>query len=277
MNVIIVVGFVIELCDCVGGVEQFINILVVDDELVNLLVLEMVLDDFSYCIVWVMLVDQVLCVLMVDEFVVLVLDIQLFDMNGIDFVQMIKECKKMVYFFIIFLIVYFDQDQYCLQGYGIGVVDYLYKLVNVVILCFKVVVFVELYCKMCEIQCVNMVLLVEVEECCCVEERLCEFNEMLEWCVIECIEVLLQVDCKLQVMMSSIIDGLFFIEYDGYIGYVNEQGVLLFGWYVSELVGWYCCEVFGIGVFEVGFECVVSGCQVVFFEVMVCDGSECWL
>ena len=100
--------------------EQPINILIVDDEPANLLVLETVLDDPSYRIVRALSADQALRALMVDEFAVLVLDIQLPDMNGIELAQMIKQRKKTAHLPIIFLTAYFDQDQHRLQGYGTG-------------------------------------------------------------------------------------------------------------------------------------------------------------
>ncbi len=277
MNVTTAAGPVTGPRDRAGGAEQLINILVVDDEPANLLVLETVLDDPSYRIVRAMSADQALRALMADEFAVLVLDIQLPDMNGIDLAQMIKERKKTAHLPIIFLTAYFDQDQHRLQGYGTGAVDYLHKPVNAAILRSKVAVFAELHRKTREIQRANTALLAEVEERRRAEERLRELNETLERRVTERTEALLQADRKLQAMMSSITDGLLLIEHDGHIGYANEQGALLLGRHASELVGRHRREVFGTGAFEAGFERAVSGRQAVSFEAMACDGSERWL
>ena len=255
-----------------------INVLVVDDEPANLLVLETVLDDPGYRVVRALSADQALRALMADEFAVMVLDIQLPDMNGIELAQMIKERKKTAHLPIIFLTAYFDQDQYRMQGYGTGAVDYLHKPVNPAILRSKVAVFAELHRKTREIQRANTALLAEVEERRRAEESLRELNETLERRVTERTEALRQSDRKLQATMSSITDGLLLIEHDGHIGYANEQGALLLGRHASELVGRHRHEVFGRGDFEAGFERAVGGRQAVSFEAMLlAEGNERWL
>jgi signal transduction histidine kinase/DNA-binding response OmpR family regulator len=260
---------------------QRINVLIVDDEPANLLVLETVLDDPGYRVVRALSAEQALRALMADEFAVLVLDIQLPDMNGIELAQMIKERKKTAHLPIIFLTAYFDQDQHRLQGYGTGAVDYLNKPVNPAILRSKVAVFAELHRKTREIQRANTALLAEVEERRRAEERLRELNETLERRVTERTEALLQADRKLQATLSSITDGLLLIESDGHIGYANEQGALLLGRHAGELVGRHRREVFCSADFEAGFQRAVGGHEAVSFEALF-DGAvtgvgERWL
>jgi len=238
-----------------------INILIVDDEPANLLVLETVLEDPGYRIVRAMSAEQALRALMVDEFAVLVLDIQLPDMNGIELAQMIKERKKTAHLPIIFLTAYYDEDQHRLQGYGTGAVDYLNKPVNATILRSKVAVFAELHRKTLEAQRAN--------------DGLRELNETLERRVHERTEALLQADRKLQATLSSITDGLLLIEHDGRIGYANEQGAQLLGCHAAELLGRHRRDVFGGDAFEAGFERAVSGRQAVSFESPL-DGER-WL
>lgn len=260
-----------------GGSGQPTNILVVDDEPANLLVLESVLNDPSYRVVRALSADQALRALMVHEFAVMVLDIQLPDMNGIELAQMIKERKKTAHLPIIFLTAYFDQDQHRLQGYGSGAVDYLHKPVNPAILRSKVAVFAELDRKTREIQHANAALLAEVEERRRAEERLRELNETLERRVLERTEALLQADRKLQAMMSSITDGLLLIEQDGRIGYANEQGALLLGRHASELIGRHRHDVFVTDAFEAGFERAAVGRHAVSFEAMSSEAGGRWL
>lgn len=260
---------------------QRINVLIVDDEPANLLVLETVLDDPGYRVVRALSADQALRALMADEFAVMVLDIQLPDMNGLELAQMIKERKKTAHLPIIFLTAYFDQDQHRLQGYGTGAVDYLNKPVNPTILRSKVAVFAELHRKTREIQRANTALLAEVEERRRAEERLRELNETLERRVVERTEALLQADRKLQATLSSITDGLLLIEHDGHIGYANEQGALLLGRHADELVGRHRREVFRSPEFEAGFQQAVGGHEAVSFEAFF-DGTasgvgERWL
>ncbi|MBW8847388.1 MAG: response regulator [Burkholderiales bacterium] len=258
-------------------VDELTNILIVDDEPANLLVLESVLNDPSYRIVRALSADQALLALMAQEFAVMVLDIQLPDMNGIELAQMIKERKRNAHLPIIFLTAYFDQDQYRLQGYGSGAVDYLHKPVNPAVLRSKVSVFAELDRKSRQIQRTNLALLAEVEERRRAEERLRDLNETLERRVTERTEALLNADRRLQAMMSSITDGLLLVEPDGRIGYVNEQGARLLGRRASELTGRHRTEVFGAGEFEAGFESAVAGGQAVSFEAMARGTGERWL
>ena len=72
-----------------------INILIVDDEPKNLTVLETVLDDPGYRLVRAESADHALRALVVEEFALLILDIRMPGMTGIELAQMIKERKIM--------------------------------------------------------------------------------------------------------------------------------------------------------------------------------------
>jgi CheY-like chemotaxis protein len=253
------------------------NILIVDDEPVNLLLLEAVLDDPGYRIVRAQSADQALRALMNDEFAVMVLDIQLPDMNGIELARMIKEGTKTAHLPIIFLTAYFDEDQHRLQGYGSGAVDYLSKPVNPVILRSKVAVFAELHRKTIEVQRANTALLAEVQERRRAEERLRELNETLERRVRERSEALLQADRKLQAMMSSITDGLLLIEHDGRIGYANAQGAMLLGLQAEQLAGQRFEGIVGDGMLDTEFDRATAARQTVSFESQVGGDAERWL
>ncbi|MGQ3095837.1 response regulator [Roseateles sp.] len=260
-----------------AGQEELTNILIVDDEPANLLVLESVLTDPSYRIVRALSADQALLALMGQEFAVMVLDIQLPDMNGIELAQMIKERKRNAHLPIIFLTAYFDQDQYRLQGYGSGAVDYLHKPVNPAVLRSKVAVFAELDRKSRELQRANLALLAEVEERRRAEERLRELNETLERRVSDRTEALLTADRRLKAMMSSITDGLLLVEPDGRIGYVNEQGARLLGLSEAELIGQRRTDVFGEEDFETGFDSSGAGDQAFSFEAVAPGAAGRWL
>src|SRR5207344_3210648 len=103
--------------------EDPINILIVDDEPGNLLVLETVLDDPGYRLVRAHSADQALLALVEQEFALLILDIRLPGMSGLELAQMIKQRKKTAGVPIIFLTAYYDSDQNVLEGYGTGAVD----------------------------------------------------------------------------------------------------------------------------------------------------------
>jgi signal transduction histidine kinase len=242
--------------------DELTNILIVDDEPANLLVLETVLADPGYRLVRAMSADQALLALMAQEFAVMVLDIQLPDMNGIELAQLIKERKRNAHLPIIFLTAYFDQDQDRLQGYGSGAVDYLHKPVNPAVLRSKVAVFAELDRKTRALQRAN--------------GALRELNETLERRVTERSEALLAADRRLQAMMSSITDGLLLIEHGGRIGYVNEQGARLLGRGAAELTGLHRRDAFGNDEFAAGLDQALLGDRTASFEARVGDGAR-WL
>lgn len=256
---------------------ELTNILIVDDEPANLLVLESVLADPGYRIVRALSADQALLALMTQEFAVMVLDIQLPDMNGIELAQMIKERKRNAHLPIIFLTAYYDQDQHRLQGYGSGAVDYLHKPVNPAVLRSKVAVFAELDRKTRQLQRTNLALQAEVEERRRAEELLRELNETLEGRVTERTEAFQAADRRLQAMMSSITDGLLLIEDDGRIGYVNEQGARLLNRRADELIGRRSGEVFDGDEFEAGFDSARARNQAVSFEASAPGAPERWL
>ena len=144
--------------------EDPINILIVDDRPENLAVLETVLDDPGYRLVRAESADQALLALVVEEFALLILDIRMPGMTGIELAQMIKGRKKTAQVPIIFLTAHYTEDQRVLEGYGVGAVDYLHKPVNPVILRSKVAVFAELHRKTREVAQANRALLAEVTE-----------------------------------------------------------------------------------------------------------------
>ncbi|HUR56337.1 MAG TPA: hybrid sensor histidine kinase/response regulator [Opitutaceae bacterium] len=160
--------------------DQPINILIVDDEPKNLVVLETVLDHPSYRLVRAGSAEQALLALVTEEFALLILDIRMPGMTGIELARMVKERKKTAGVPIIFLTAYYSEDQHVLEGYGSGAVDYLHKPVNAAILRSKVAVFAELHAKNREVELMNHALRSEVSERRMAEEKLQKLVEDLE-------------------------------------------------------------------------------------------------
>jgi PAS domain S-box-containing protein len=167
-----------------------INILIVDDEPKNLTVLETVLADPSYRLVRAVSAEDALLALIVDEFALLILDINMPGMTGFELAGMIKKRKRTAHLPIIFLTAYYNEDQHVLEGYGTGAVDYLQKPVNPAVLRSKVSVFAELHRKNLEIGIANRALLAEVASRRQIEEQLRDLNETLERRVTERSEAL---------------------------------------------------------------------------------------
>lgn len=122
-----------------------VNILIVDDDPRNLNVLESILACPEYRLVRARGADEALRALVSDSFALLVLDVRMPDMSGLELAQLIKQRKKTQNLPIIFLTAYYQQDEHVLLGYDVGAVDYLNKPCNPAVLRSKVAVFVNLY------------------------------------------------------------------------------------------------------------------------------------
>jgi len=162
-----------------------INILIVDDEPKNLTVLEAVLDSRDYRLIRAESGEQALLALLAGEFALLIVDIRMPGLTGLDLARMVRDRKKTANLPIIFLTAYYNEDQHVLEGYSTGAVDYLLKPVNPVVLRAKVAVFAELYRKQRSLEEINSALLAEVSARRRTEDRLRELNATLELRVAE--------------------------------------------------------------------------------------------
>lgn len=157
-----------------------INILIVDDEPKNLAVLETILADQNYRLVRAENANQALLALVQEEFALIILDIRMPEMSGLELAQVIKSRKKTSTVPIIFLTAYLHEDAHVLTGYESGAVDYLHKPVNAAILRSKVAVFAELHQKNREIAEANRALREEVTERRRIEDEIRLLNSELE-------------------------------------------------------------------------------------------------
>jgi signal transduction histidine kinase len=160
--------------------NPLVNILLVDDEARNLDVLESFLSSADYNLVRALTAEEALLLLLEGEFAVIVLDIQMPGMSGIELANLIKQRKRTQHIPIIFLTAYYQEDKDVLEGYGIGAVDYLTKPVNPQILKSKIGVFVELFRKTRALAATNVALESEVSQRQNAEEALQRANNELE-------------------------------------------------------------------------------------------------
>ena len=156
------------------------NVLLVDDELRNLDALGSFLQSPDYHLVRALTAEQALLLLLEGEFAVIVLDIQMPGMSGIELANLIKQRKRTRHIPIIFLTAYFQEDKDVLEGYGIGAVDYLTKPVNPQILKSKIGVFVDLFRKTRALAEINAALELEIGQRQKAEEALQLANTELE-------------------------------------------------------------------------------------------------
>lgn len=157
-----------------------VSVLLVDDEARNLDVLESVLAAPACRLVRATSAERALGLLLDGEFAVIVLDIQMPEMSGIELANLIKQRKRTQHIPIIFLTAYFQEDKDVLEGYEIGAVDYLTKPVNPQILKSKVGVFVELFRKTRALAAMNAALELEVASRVNAEKALQQANNDLE-------------------------------------------------------------------------------------------------
>jgi signal transduction histidine kinase len=149
-----------------------VNILLVDDEARNLDVLESILESPDYRRVRAQSADQALHALVSETFALLVLDVRMPDMSGLELAQLVKQRKKTQHLPIIFLTAYYQEDEHIMQGYGAGAADYLSKPINPAILRSKVAAFVDLFRK-------SRALEAEIEVRRAAEQQVRELNDQL--------------------------------------------------------------------------------------------------
>ena len=119
----------------------------VDDRAENLVALDAILSSLNQILVPVRSGEQALEALLADEFAVVLLDIVMPGMNGIETAARIKQDAKTRDVPIIFLTAAIAQLDQPFLSYAAGAVDYLAKPFDPWVLKAKVSVFVDLYLK----------------------------------------------------------------------------------------------------------------------------------
>ena len=123
------------------------RILLVDDRIENLIALDAILSPLDQILVPVRSGEQALEALLADEFAVVLLDVVMPGMNGIETAGRIKQNARTRDVPIIFLTAALAQPEQPFLGYAAGAVDYLAKPFDPGVLKAKVSVFVDLYLK----------------------------------------------------------------------------------------------------------------------------------
>jgi signal transduction histidine kinase len=124
--------------------EEKSNILVVDDLQDKLLVFKTILEELGQNLVMVRSGSEALREILHREFAVILLDVNMPDIDGLETARLIRQYKKSAHTPIIFITAYADEMQTA-QGYSLGAVDYILSPVIPEVLRSKVRVFVELW------------------------------------------------------------------------------------------------------------------------------------
>jgi two-component system, sensor histidine kinase and response regulator len=125
-------------------VDPGVNILLVDDEPANLQALQAVLEPLHQNLVTASCGAQALRQVAEHDFAVILMDVQMPDLSGIETAAMIRERERSKTTPIIFLTGMVKSAEMMFKGYSAGAVDYLMKPVVSGVLRAKVEVFVEL-------------------------------------------------------------------------------------------------------------------------------------
>ncbi len=128
--------------------NSLIKILLVDDLPENLFALELILCNKNYFFVKANSGNEALKILLHEQdFAIILMDVQMPEMDGIETVELIREIETLKYVPIIFLTASMDNSVHIFKGYQAGAVDYMIKPLIPEILRAKVAVFVDLYLK----------------------------------------------------------------------------------------------------------------------------------
>ncbi|WP_379162930.1 response regulator [Paenibacillus sp. sgz5001063] len=127
------------------GVQEPIHILLVDDRPENLLALEAVLESQHYKLVKANSGEEALRCLLRYEFAVIILDVQMPGMDGIETAKLIKAREKTKDIPIIFISANNKEAEHLFAGYSAGAIDYMVKPFIPQILKSKIEGFVDMY------------------------------------------------------------------------------------------------------------------------------------
>lgn len=132
--------------------EERVNILMVDDSPTNLLALETILQGPDRTLVRAESGDDALRFLLDNEAAVILLDVFMPGIDGLDTAALIRSREKSRNTPIIFLTADSTGGRHLSRGYSLGAVDYIVKPIEPDVLRSKVAVFVELFKKTREVQ-----------------------------------------------------------------------------------------------------------------------------
>ena len=123
------------------------KLLLVDDRPENLLALETILEPLGQDLVRATGGADALRQLLLSEFAVVLLEVQMPDLNGFEVAEIIKSREKTRFTPIIFLTALSKDEEFVYKGYSVGAVDYMSKPLQPEVLRSKVAVFVDLFLK----------------------------------------------------------------------------------------------------------------------------------
>jgi PAS domain S-box-containing protein len=198
-----------------------VEILLVDDRPENLLALEAILEPLNQTLIRAHSGDEALRKLLLHDFAVILLDVQMPGINGFETARLIKSRERTRYIPIIFLTAISKDEEYVFQGYSVGAVDYLAKPFQPDILRSKVSVFVDLYLKQKQVSEQQVLLRAS-------EVRELELKHKLE---------ITESEARFSEIVGSAMDAIMVFDTDGQISLFNRAAERMFGRTADEALG----------------------------------------
>ena len=121
------------------------KLLLVDDQANNLVALSATLETLGLPMVLARSGEEALRHVLNDDFAVILLDVQMPEMDGFETALVIKQRERSRHVPIIFITAISEDENFVVQAYSSGAVDYIRKPYNPLILKAKVEVFVDLF------------------------------------------------------------------------------------------------------------------------------------
>jgi signal transduction histidine kinase len=164
-----------------------VKILAVDDREDNLLSIETILEKEGYTVIKANSGRAALKLLLREhDFSLILMDVQMPQMNGLETATLIYERERLKHIPIIFITAHRYGDDLMFRGFKMGGVDYIHKPIDPALLRFKVSVFVELFQKTNELvvqeeklKAINQALESEIAERRLSENRIKLLNQQL--------------------------------------------------------------------------------------------------
>jgi PAS domain S-box-containing protein len=198
-----------------------VEILLVDDRPENLLALEAILEPLNQTLIKAHSGDEALRKLLLHDFAVILLDVQMPGINGFETARLIKSRERTKYIPIIFLTAISKDEEYVFQGYSVGAVDYLAKPFQPDILRSKVNVFVDLYLKQRQVSEQQVLLRAS-------EVRELELKHKLE---------ITESEARFSEIVGSAMDAIVVFDTDREISLFNRAAERMFGRTADEALG----------------------------------------
>src|SRR4051812_27721886 len=121
------------------------NILIVDDRPDKRLVLQAILEDLQQNLISANSGEEALKAVLQDDFAVILLDVNMPGLDGLETAALIRSRKRSAHIPIIFITSDYNDDIHSAKGYSLGAVDYIVSPIVPEILRTKVKVFVDLF------------------------------------------------------------------------------------------------------------------------------------